>query len=551
MKVDRLAIYMLLFFVAVLMVSGCARNQDIAGATTETTNGIVGSVVNADATSSPNTVVKLFTEEYDPVSDGPLESTCIDTTDSNGTFRFKRVKPGRYSILARNRDSLTSLLMTMVDVAEDSVTTTPPSVLQRSGSFSVNAVLEMPLDSVNYVYIPGTDIFATVESDGTVILRDIPVGSVLDIVCAAIDGNRYHLLRNAVTIVPDTLKSEPMTSSRRIFLNTTVTGADVHEDLYGFPVLIRLHAGNFDFSEALPDGSDLKFTNSGDRVLPHELERFDTSDRLAEIWVKVDTLFGNCSDQWIRMHWGTPNVSQIPENQAVFDTAHGFRGVWHLGDTSEVVYESTQNRFHGISYGNLRRSECMIGNGLTFDSSEAYCEIGNVSDFQSSSFTVSAWIRTVHTGIQTIIAKSNGGDPYPGYGWIFAIDGSNALHCFVADAGDYWGEPGTFHFWSDVQSVADFTKWYYAVAVVNRSDTSYCKTYIDGIDVTDNTIGDISGVSSIANDLALRIGTESDGHFQFFGSIDEVVISHVIRSPSWIRVCYSNQGPDDCLVVFE
>ena len=45
---------------------------------------------------------------------------------------------------------------------------------------------------------------------------------------------------------------------KKIVLDTTPQGADIKEALADFPVLVRLHSGNFTFENAKTDGSDIR-----------------------------------------------------------------------------------------------------------------------------------------------------------------------------------------------------------------------------------------------------------------------------------------------------
>ena len=98
--------------------------------------------------------------------------------------------------------------------------------------------------------------------------------------------------------------------------------------------------------------------------------------------------------------------------------------------------------------------------------------------------------------------------------------------------------------------MTDLTVWHYVVAVIDRSDNTRCRTYIDGVDVTGGSNGDITQVGELVTTVPLRIGAEADNECQWTGSIDECVISGTARSDAWIRMCYLNQGPDDRLVEF-
>src|SRR5258706_8829652 len=80
-----------------------------------------------------------------------------------------------------------------------------------------------------------------------------------------------------------------------IWLITTPEGADLpaSASLEGFPVLVRLTADTFDFSQANPDGSDLRFTTAAGKPLAFEIEDWNAKLGSADIWVRVPVIKGN------------------------------------------------------------------------------------------------------------------------------------------------------------------------------------------------------------------------------------------------------------------
>ena len=93
---------------------------------------------------------------------------------------------------------------------------------------------------------------------------------------------------------------------KRISLNTTTNGADIKENLMDVPILIRLHSGNFDFSNAQAEGQDIRFVSSDDtRLLKHHIERFDIIDEMAAIWVKLPRLSAQSDQDFIWMYYGS------------------------------------------------------------------------------------------------------------------------------------------------------------------------------------------------------------------------------------------------------
>ncbi|NLL13599.1 MAG: DUF2341 domain-containing protein [Fibrobacter sp.] len=548
------AVAIILAVLSISLITVC-NSPDTAGATTETTNGIAGCIRNKDNTVAANTIVKLFVHDYNPMADTSEYAILIDTTDIDGNFSFRRIRSGNYSVLARNEKQGTSAMLRDITVPEDSINEIPSFSLDKNGSILVQFHSLSIMDSGSYLYIPGTDIVAVIKkADDSILLSEIPSGSFKELILIRSENKRTNILRNELEIRPDTtinIEKPLWKFSRQIILNTTSSGADIKGDIRNFPVLIRLNAANFDFSQAMPGGKDLLFSAKNKSILPYQIERWDENSGQAEVWVKIDTIFGN-AEQSIIMYWGNPEATLQKTDQVVFDTADGFQCVWHLGENADSVYDATANGYHGYRFGNISRAFGIIGFAQRFDSSGAYCDMGNVFNPANSDFTISAWAKRADTGLQAIIVKSNGDKPNDTYGWNLSFGLSNQLHFFTATAGTTWAEAGSFDLWSDLNSpIIDSTSWHHVAVVISRSDNERCRCYIDGVDVTGGYRGNISEITSIFNKLPLRIGSEADGDYKLTGSIDECVISNVARSEEWIRLCFINQGPDDRLVSFK
>lgn len=546
------AVALILVALSIPFITIC-NAPDTAGATTETTNGIAGSIRNKDNTAAANTIVKLLVHDFNPLEDTSAYAVFIDTTDKDGFFSFKHIRSGKYSVLARNKALGTSALLRNIAIPEDSINELPAFNLDNNGSILVQFHSQGKIDSGSFLYIPGTDIVASVKKDDdSLLLNEIPAGSFKELILIRSGDMRSNILRNEIEIRPETtitIENPLWKFSRQIVLNTTPSGADIKGDIYNFPVLIRLNAANFDFSQAMPGGADILFSNKN--ILPSQIERWDEVSGQAEVWVKIDTIFGT-AEQSIMMYWGNPEATLQKTGHLVFDTADGFQCVWHLGENEDSVYDASANCFHGFRFGNISRSSGVIGFAQRFDSSGAYCDMGNVFNPANSDFTLSAWAKRADTGLQAIIVKSNGDDPNATYGWNLSFGLSDQLHFFTATAAETtWGETGSFNFWSDLNApITDSTIWHHVAVVISRSDNESCRCYIDGIDVTGGYSGNISEITSIVNTLPLRIGSEADGDYKLKGFVDECVISNVVRSEEWIRLCFINQGPDDRLVVF-
>src|ERR1700760_140406 len=81
------------------------------------------------------------------------------------------------------------------------------------------------------------------------------------------------------------------TIRKRIDIDTSTAGAAIADPIGTTAILIRLHDGNFKFTEAKEDGSDIRFVAMDDKtLLSHHLERYDAILNEAFVWVKIPDL---------------------------------------------------------------------------------------------------------------------------------------------------------------------------------------------------------------------------------------------------------------------
>ncbi len=549
------------------IISGVIANvmlqcsPDLAGGgTIETTNGVVGAILNSDSTPSSYTIVKLFPDDFDPVSDGTgaTDGIFTDTTDSQGIYHFNNVSSGRYVVLARDRGDTAALIVRDVTVSDDSVTNINKAIMKRPGVISTEFPSTQEITG-GYLFIPGTDIYTNVENDGSAKLTGIPPGTLHSIIFASEGFEKYNILRNEITLsAGDSIAIEmPLWKyTCNLGLNTTATGAYTAGTVTGFPVLVRLNNTNFDFTTARTDGCDLAFTGKDGIVLPYQIERWDTHDKRAEIWVKVDSICGNDSAQSIHMFWGNSVYSPKIQTNSVFDTSDGYQGVWHLGENAlEPAHDATVNHFNGNAPARESplSAEGIIGICRWFDGESCYFTMPNTAESKlnippDKNYTVCAWA------------------------YLDTLDGLS--HCILSKGIEQYYLRSTYNSMNtpSVVSLWEFVEFNGAVRIdvptfpavsgqwVFLTGTRHGNRqllYCNG-ELVDSVITSPpdKGSGTVLNDLYIGrfsngiLGTTNEGYCYFKGGIDEVRIISTAKNSDWIRLCYMNQRSDDRLVVF-
>ena len=546
------ALTLSIFSVLAALLYRCSLSGLSGGGTEDVNTLVTGMVFNPDRTPASYAQVLLIAADYDPVRSAH-DAVLTDTTNEAGEYRFTVSKSGLYNAQIVDIALRTRAKVARMQVGGETVAF-PPVELSKPGVVKV-MVQPNTYTTNGYMYIPGTTVFAYLQnSSGFVTLDSVPVDMTADLAYSTTNTTVSAVLRYGVPVKSgDTtvVWNSGWNYSRKITLNTSSSGADVAGAVNSFPVLVRLTGDNFDFTQAGNNGEDIRFTKPDNTFLPYEIERWNPVAGLAEVWVKVDTLRGNDSVQSLAMYWGNPDASDSSNGAAVFDSAGGFEGVWHLNETSGTrAADASHNGFTGTYRGGLPNG--IIGpfgicQYLGRQDSD-YVDMGDVLNAGVKNISVGVWVKRVAFGApQALIAKTNGGAPSAAYGYLFSFDQANFVHFYMASGGTRWGDDGGFDIASN-RTIADSAAWHHVFVVIDRSGNGNCKVYIDGMDRTGSAFGNIANVHDIVNTLRLRIGTENDNSGGNKGAIGEATIAFTARSADWVKLSYMNQKERDALV---
>ena len=526
----------------------------LAGVGSEVTNGtVMGSLCNPDGSPAAQTRVMLIPNRYDPVKDNPVPDSLIDTTDEGGTFSFHATSGVVFNIEAFQPGSGNRALITDVTVNKNDTLYVPTRSIQSPGAIRLTLSTLNDLDS-GYVFIAGTTRFAEVQ-DGKAIIDSVPWGLVPSLVYVRSgDSEKDSIIATDLEITSGNTvvieNASVWNYSKRVSLNTSVSGAGVAGMVVDFPVLIRLNSSNFDFSKTRVDGGDLRFTKESGIQLPYEIERFDPAARQAEVWVKLDTVYGNDSTQSIIMCWGNTDAVSNSNSAAVFDTSNGFQGVWHLNENGKtIVNDATGNHFNGTSSDTAPGGlEGQVGLCRSFNGLSNYIRIngtanGKLNFQENSTYTISAWVYTdtLDNGSHLVVGKGN--EQY-----YLKIKQTYPPTSMVWEFVEYHEKAG----WVITNGIPTAKSWTYLVGV-RKGTTQYL--YINGLLVdSTSTISTPSSISRQTGDDVtigqfLSLPSDSlEGRCPFLGNVDEVRISDVACGPDWIKLCFINQNEPNVFV---
>ncbi|MBN1760190.1 MAG: DUF2341 domain-containing protein [Chitinispirillaceae bacterium] len=534
---------LLLIVAAGFVVFMCDCTSPVAGGSSQQGNGVMmGCVVSSDGSPSEGTQIRILPVDYfsNPDSSSENHEVITAVTDAGGNFSVTGVDTGNYTVEANDLESSAALVRLSLDEEYDTANT---------GTFSLapyarisGLVTGTEADQQRFVQIRGLERLVPVESDGTFSIDNIPEGA-FDL--RVISGDS---IAEAVDILDVEVASEKTVSlavqadgrfAHVLHLNTAASGAVVAGDVTDFPVLVRLTGKNFTFSQAQRDGSDLRFLNTRAGLLPYEIERWDPVAELAEVWVKVDTVFGDDSTQTMTMCWGNADVAAPEGTAMVFDTANGFAGVWHLSDDGDDIRDATANRFTGAN-AETSTGAGIIGSAREFTDGD-YIKISGLCKAPQS-VTLSAWVRYDST---------TEGQDVISIGDIVLIRVDDIIFD-NGTAGSYHNDSiltDTNYAYASSGRFLAKTGWHHLAYSID-SAAHHQILYIDGVErAVSNDINPIY-YEGLGTDTYFGIHGNGKTNFNYIGLLDEARIHSSAVTSDWVKLCFMNQQIVDKLVVW-
>lgn len=309
----------------------------------------------------------------------------------------------------------------------------------------------------------------------------------------------------------------------------TVNHYEVTGDLYYFPVLIsstdidlRNHAQN--------NGDDILFMDDKGLAnkLNHEIEYFNGNTGEIVSWVCIPSI-KNDVDTVFYMYYGNHNCNDQENIADTWDS--NYVGVWHMNDdTINTISDSSIYDNDGLKTSNNNPNEVsgIIGKCQNFDGDSEDEWINCGSDYsldRTDKITMEYWINI----------DSTSGEYYPIYknfAYLIIQQGFPNWNCAVPYYFDSNGKryyPPLAQEWTPTIGA-----WYYMVAVY--SDNGNWKFYIDALE-KDLDYHEKSETGTDSTDLYIG-GTDLKADRTINGRLDEVRISNIDRSSTWITTSY-------------
>jgi biopolymer transport protein ExbB len=313
------------------------------------------------------------------------------------------------------------------------------------------------------------------------------------------------------------------TLRKEITVDTTTTGAAITDPIGATPVLIRLHAGNFQFDAAKEDGSDIRFVAKDNKtLLSYHIEKYDALMGEAFVWVKAPDLQpGAKTSFWLYYGNGNSKLDRGGDAKSTYDPDTVL--VYHFTEHGTPAIDSTA--FGNVSENaGIATDGSFIGTGIRLDEKTALTipPSSSLQWAEGSSVTISTWIK-----LTTLVPKEI----------VFSRRNGNTSVLVGADNGVPYLEVSKD---GNVQRSAAGTpmsvgSWRHLAIVAS---TATIDLYLDGENVAS------LNAALPAMNTAIQIGG-----MNFNGELDELEISKVVRSPGFIKLAAISQGENGAKVL--
>ena len=196
----------------------------------------------------------------------------------------------------------------------------------------------------------------------------------------------------------------------KITLNTAADGLPLSAGADAVPLLVRLHSGNFQFLDAKPDGSDLRFVAADDKTpLKFHIEKYDGVNELAFVWVLVPRVNPGAKADLIWLYYGNPKAPPASEPKGSYDAAQAL--VYHFGENEATPQDATANANHATRMSAKPATAGLIGAGAAFDGkAELAFAITPSLRAGPGGLTVSMWIKPAALGDAVLFRQAEGRD---------------------------------------------------------------------------------------------------------------------------------------------
>lgn len=359
---------------------------------------------------------------------------------------------------------------------------------------------------------------------------------------------------------------------KKITIDASASGANITDPIGTVPVLIRLHAGNFRFSAAKDDGSDIRFVAGDDKTpLKHHVEKYDALLAEALVWVSVPSVQAGAKTE-IWLYSGNKKATAVNDAKGTYDPETLL--VYHFNERGTPSLDATVWANNAQSVAQPAEGS-LIGTGLRLDGNTALTLPASPSLGLAGNapFTWSIWLKPAM--LQPNSALYSRRDAAASNGLVIGLD-NGVPFVEVTNAGTVQrssaGAPISAGFWHHLAVVASNGQ---VVLSLDGAPYASVAASLPALNTIALVGGDTaaSGASPVAAatppsataQSAAPTAPAADGGAApaaeavaplnvpamagFVGDVDELHIDKVARAAGFIKFAAIEQGPDTAKLI--
>lgn len=307
-------------------------------------------------------------------------------------------------------------------------------------------------------------------------------------------------------------------------------GQDEIGNLTGsFPLLIRLHAGNFGFVDTAEDGGDLRFVAEDDKtLLPFQIERYDWANGLAYVWVQLPRLAGGQAPASLWLYFGNANAKSLGDGKSVWDSAQTL--AYHFADRQTSPRDSTAQGKDPTRFTATLSPNGAIDFAGHFDGTQqiAVPAGSSLRIGAAGTLTVSAWVKSEASQSTVLFQQADGRKSV-----VLALDGDVPVLRVTSEDGRTVITPAA----KGRLTVGD---WHH---LAMTSGAGRVSLFLDGVEIAAGQMG----LPEMGGEITFGGGPAGAG---FKGLLDEIRLANQPRNPAWLKAEAIAEAPDSKLLGF-
>ena len=289
----------------------------------------------------------------------------------------------------------------------------------------------------------------------------------------------------------------------------SIDSQSVTEAASQVPVVVRLHSGNFDFTNVNIDGSDLRFIAADDKTeLKYFIEKFDAVNELAIVWVLLPSIkVGDKDAHFFAYYNNEKAIASTSDAKAInaSDTIASF----HFAEKT-LLQDSSSTGLQATGTITVQKAG-LIGESASFSGQPLTIATNSVIN-ASAGYTWSGWIKPA-------ALPQSANLYFQDKDFKLAID-AQKISLKIGEAVVAGGElkPAV---------------WQHVAFTINAGNAI---VYLDGAQVATGAVP----APNMVNDMSIGEG--------FTGEMDEIQIANTAKSAAAIKLAASSQGVESALI---